>query len=973
MKYIKKKVNQFHLAIILSCIFALLVGTGVVLGLTLFKDEPNTPAQKPEVLEGESVHYNSTVAYPVIEETDMQSITVENTVKGEGNNPDQKNYFKFERPKPGEAMSIYYSLNHGDADEKIEYIEYLPEIFDKENIDYSSLYAIELNDGYKGIYKLSYLSNALEVAYFRERIVLSNDAEKREKELHAYGLAEGEYAKVTFEYLEYKDENDKVGTLKTHTIKIGEQNISGNGYYFMVDDRNYVYTSTSNHYDYALAGFESFVKSNLVIEGLEIDNGYGPFLTTNFTQWVNQMHENIGDKVVDGSKVIVYSDVITPINLPDESYGATGVIGDGYLPSEYSQIELDLSEMTGDSYERLHRMLVGKKIGSYEQAPLLITLPTRTGVFNIVEFDKNGKADYVYEICKIESILTNDGELCDTGRVVGENNLIKVTYNLKINGKKIGSKYHGVIDISEDFVNSAESQIRASAIGELTTPISIEVNYSKNNSVNIQGKKVMTEIVSILSPDGKDPLRRVTKNCVVAYKYKVIVDGVVTEENKVGNIDFSKVDFTDDSKNLSEKALFAMIEGKTRGKFKDDKMVFETQTYYFQFVYEFLAYSIKSIDYFVTKEMVVSFRFQNYSERDPYYGGSLYENLIDDERKLYGLNASACENIVQMLGGVSGDSESNTANGLAGTETVAVGITPEIMYDKGLYAHTIYFELPRLITIKDGSTDENQVDDYDYYGKIGFNLYISPEQPDNTRFIASDLYDVVAKIDGENFKFLDYEFTDFWARRDMFMMNIKVIDEVDVKLDMSDVYGLYSFEIRHNVENNFDKVEVKVTPDPSVECSDSELLDYMNGKNATQVDLGNFYNSIYEGDPIADDFKPDTIGAGLFKEWIRMIYYTGYTGALSESEKQELEVSTSKALLTLSFKASSNANKYVYEFYRISDRKIAVKLYQLSPSNVKTDTVSDFYISTFAFQKIVRNFLGILNGEIINTDTGYED
>ena len=68
---------------------------------------------------------------------------------------------------------------------------------------------------------------------------------------------------------------------------------------------------------------------------------------------------------------------------------------------------------------------------------------------------------------------------------------------------------------------------------------------------------------------------------------------------------------------------------------------------------------------------------------------------------------------------------------------------------------------------------------------------------------------------------------------------------------------------------------------------------------------------------------------------------------------------------------------YVYEFYTCDgyDRRILVNIYQQDSSgNMVGDMrVSDFYISMFAFKKIVANFTGLLNAELLNTDIGYID
>ena len=155
------------------------------------------------------------------------------------------------------------------------------------------------------------------------------------------------------------------------------------------------------------------------------------------------------------------------------------------------------------------------------------------------------------------------------------------------------------------------------------------------------------------------------------------------------------------------------------------------------------------------------------------------------------------------------------------------------------------------------------------------------------------------------------------------------------------------------------------------DATSNKLLEYMAEKNYTHISLTEFYDSIY-GEKMNDDYFPDSTGSMVFKDWVRMIYFTGYTGILTDEEQEEI-LQNGRILLRLSFKISSNSYRYVYEFYRNDDRRIMVRIYQADEDgNLKTTPVSDFYVSTFAFRKIVRNMTEILDGKIIDTDMGYE-
>ena len=65
---------------------------------------------------------------------------------------------------------------------------------------------------------------------------------------------------------------------------------------------------------------------------------------------------------------------------------------------------------------------------------------------------------------------------------------------------------------------------------------------------------------------------------------------------------------------------------------------------------------------------------------------------------------------------------------------------------------------------------------------------------------------------------------------------------------------------------------------------------------------------------------------------------------------------------------------YTYDFYRIDDRRIMVSLYRSDEGGNKIESlgeVSDYYITTFAFKKLVNQYIGILNGEDVDESLSY--
>ena len=389
------------------------------------------------------------------------------------------------------------------------------------------------------------------------------------------------------------------------------------------------------------------------------------------------------------------------------------------------------------------------------------------------------------------------------------------------------------------------------------------------------------------------------------------------------------------------------------------------------------------IDYFITSELVTAFKFQNSSERDPYYGESLYENLLEDERRFYGLSAGVCETVVKILGGLSEESSTATAAGLSGDKALAVGLTPEVMKEYGLYAHTIYFELPRGIKVIDDGKGEDELDDYTHRTTLGFTLYVSEVDPEtNMRYIASDLYEVVTRVPAKDFVFLKYDFESFWTRNNLLMLNVDHIDKLGIEFNMSDLKGGYLFDLTAPKTED-DALGVFVTSHG--ECTHNKFTEFIsNPQNAKYlVDGGVSLKVLFEHMSNATPEEhgavlPESLGSASFRTLMKMIYFTDYMDILPDAIREsEPDPSTLVMKMTLEIDDSiPNASPYiyVYRYYRIDDRRVRVSIHQENSSGTPVSAVvSDFYITTFAFKKIARNFAALLNAEVPDTEIGYPD
>lgn len=1086
--------------IVLASLFLLLLAAYfIITAIVASINQNNSNNTPPDVREdlGEALYLNSPIAYPQLSESEILYIYVENKTGS----------YDFTRwPDNNGVFWLGYTAPDGTK----EMIQYIPPILDAEgDFDYEELYAIEKNDGYGTVYKLSYLCSALGTPYFNTRIELptGTDAEsqaKRQAMLEKYGFGENE-ERVSFAWGERDESNKLTGNEGYHHVIIGNRALNGTGYYYRVDGRDCIYYTASNYYDYALAGFHSFVNGMLVSKGLAEDSSYGPLLTTDFKQWMNTVFdEKVKDEngntipVMDGANVIGKGDLITPIK---ESLEYTPEAGsDGYLRTDDLSMEFDLTKLKENiNYERIAKLLVGKKIGDYTANELMLTLVselhesgnmlidytdarrvkytysiseieaitnypsgsttventtvgtaigststirikytykvdggtesgTKTAVIAVnstelptevrsalraskigtlidpIEFDiTHSVCEYEYTISAIESILTDNDEITAAGTVVGANNLVRVTYSYKIDGEGQNTiARHAVLDLSSlGIPDTALTALRAAEIGTLSSPITFSVKYTDTasslehaytKSQTVRDALVLSSIVGIFDKDGAN-VSTITAETFVSIRYYQEING---EAQETKSITLYMEDVKDDE---TWGPLYDVLIGKSVSTGMNTTIYEVVRDY--EMMRDFNIYNIDTIRYFLTSELVVSFRFANASERDPYYGESFFENTMDSEYELYGLNANVAESVVKVLGGI-GDT-ATSADGLSG-ETVAVGLTHDVMLKYNLYDYTIFFEVPRGIYDRneaEGTAKDDELSDYAWHGTLAFTLYISREDPaTGKRYVGSDMYDLVAEVDGDKLEFLDYSFTEFWARKYVFLMDVINIDTYEIEFNMDDVYGKYSFNIDGKyvyvgkdkngklVVHDEYKEGISLSTSPQLKfwvdvkqhegaMQNTELAKLLARLGTDEISISELYNEVVNGgnELYLPNNSIETVGVSNFILSVRVLENMMYIGTLTEKE-QATALGTEK-LMSIKVKTKGdNASPYyyVYEFYRATDRKVMVRLYQVDGTGaVKTAPVSDFYLSTQSFKRVVYAYLSLFNAKDIDFEIPYPD
>ncbi len=973
MKYIEKKSNKRALIYSLTALVLVLVIVAYVL-IDLFMVAPDNSAPGDiDVLEeiGESSYTGAPIAYEYVHTDSITNLIIDNEL----------GKYSFKKNKSDGIYYLYYVDANGVEQ------RYYPEILSADSaVEYSDIYAISDDDGIGMIPRFNYLKSVISVSYFDQRIKLPEDPTQRALALERYGLDEDSRQTVSFTY--EVDKKDSEGNIlkdndgnaikeeKSRTIRVGTSTLIGNSYYYMIDGRDdYVYITSSAYFNYVLKDFTYFVASKIISTGLTKDGTLEPLLTPEFMQWKNTV--NTSGNVIAGSTVIVKTQLFEPLSRDFVGNG-----GSGYSSSSAISYQIDLGDyIKYNNYKKIVNALTGKAVGQIEGATN-VTVPSSMFELNLSE-----NVNITYTITAIEAIVTDSFDIDTVGTAVGENTLLRVSYDYYLGGvKKNSFTMHALIDISSPYLPSeAKAALEGASVGPLdaNNEITFSIDYSTQNAPSVQFSEVVSEIVTIYDQKGNQ-LKEAAADSIVIYKsyYKFGSDTTLDEESKM--IDLSKL--TSSAEDQAKKALFV---GKKTDKDSFSEFVIDEETLYTEILTPFELYKFTEVESYVTKELIAAFSFVNYYDREQFHGSTLYKNDTTGVTELYSLNEQSCEAIVRVLGGLN--DTVNTSLGYSGLETVALGLTTDVMIEYGLYANTVRFTLPRgIFTTKDSLALE--YDEYDWYYELTFTLYISDEV-DGKRYVGCDLYNVVVSVDADDFVFLDFDFAEFYAKRDLMSSNIDYVENIEIDFNMSDISGNYYLDLMHQmiyIDTNgkvyisvpeeqkadystWNRIQVLVTEKEAI--VDSAIHKYIKDKGYTnsQASLTELYSN-KDGKPYTVGY--DYLGTDAFKRIYSVLLTTRYQGLLSDSEKAVMESGETIFTIKLQLKEQAEVgnDRYVYEFKRISDRKIGVHIYRESDSATKYENgVYDFYLTQYAFKNVVGSFLSVLNGKLPDASSGYID
>jgi hypothetical protein len=230
------------------------------------------------------------------------------------------------------------------------------------------------------------------------------------------------------------------------------------------------------------------------------------------------------------------------------------------------------------------------------------------------------------------------------------------------------------------------------------------------------------------------------------------------------------------------------------------------------------------------------------------------------------------------------------------------------------------------------------------------------------------------------------------------MTHVDNLLEVDVEISLDDFSGAYNMIVAHDMayrlgdgqlqiggvapENYIDAfktITVNVTTDKGGTETELKRLAAMLGRQT--VTLDELYEHTIRDEKKLDLYLPDSFGSTYFKEFMLGLFYINQEGAVDENKRNEV-LSNGKRLMKFSMKIDTDKDGerndegyYVFEFYQFpEEEKLLVRLYEIDKGgNVSEDSVSDFYISRFAFKRVVSSFVSLVNGKEFELGEGYPE
>lgn len=783
-----------------------------------FDEKEKTPYVPPTLEEGEAYYYVGTsqvkdvvLMYPQITRADLAQVRVHNS-KGE-------NYF-FYHTLLGNLN--YFSLGECDHDDWEWTADdlYYPSILQSYvgAFDYTSLYddtstlpamlaavgTVMIDERIKpedGVFSQEFLSRyglsrADNPAYFELVMYLRDDrgnylfASTRSDvdSLVGFDSDSGKYYIITEEGTRGEEYTYGADTLtpavdvdNTYRVYVGQQTIDDTGYYLYFEGRNVVYTVQGGYLsDVVGRNMGYYVAPRLVTQA---ESAYANQLSPFISIHNGQVSYHTSKEVTGSMSVGLASDRVWTVDS-DNTTNTWNVTNE----DQFHLIDLRDTKTNA----AFMAALVGNHVG--DTVDIVIPSPNLSQV---------GKTE-TYYIRQVAGIVTEDGYDTTPGTVVGAGDKLLLYYagdRRDASGGLVAIP--GYLDLSDSRLSQAHLDALIGLEVGKEYPLSnegVKLEFTYDATAEMYRIQVQIETIDAIKDGDGNKQNTITYGSTVTMTYIFVEDGVrVGEYTNTLTIpkeeDFQKdekwVEMGYDASQIyTLRTLFQGILGKAVGSYVDKNgasSLVVPVDYPQEVICDFTLYGDAKIEFVTAYEEIITFGHTN--ERDVFHGTSAYRIQSPADKSLYGIDANSALKVLQYF------------ENLKGSQTVALGVDTDTMREYGLFAYKLTYELPfdcYTVDTSDGKTN------YYHKSSITFNLYISEKAKDGSRYVGSDQYDLVAKVeDGSIFDFVEWGFYSHWMQNALLMVHFQDLRGMvfDLNFTEEEYNHLWGFEV--NVDRNY--------------------------------------------------------------------------------------------------------------------------------------------------------------------------
>lgn len=194
-------------------------------------------------------------------------------------------------------------------------------------------------------------------------------------------------------------------------------------------------------------------------------------------------------------------------------------------------------------------------------------------------------------------------------------------------------------------------------------------------------------------------------------------------------------------------------------------------------------YHVKEI--LAVDSLFINYSFVNASERDPVFTSVAYAFGAPSSIVGYYADSDACMDISELM------------KLFEASEILEIGVNDEVLEKYGLFANTLYLEMPQDGTY---STESGKENDYVVNNYLSNYLYFSDVQEDGTRYVASMLYDVVGKVDAAKLNFLDVDIFHF-VNPYLYIVGFTSVQSLRFDFGYHDFDRTYTIDLYHETDS----------------------------------------------------------------------------------------------------------------------------------------------------------------------------